>query len=43
VQAKIRGSGALGALKELYHYRDPVIADKAVELVKSLSTITAVD
>jgi hypothetical protein len=43
VQAKIRGSGALGALKELYNSREPVIAEKAVELVKSLSMIAALD
>lgn len=39
VQAKIRGSGALGALKDLYYAQDPVIAERAAELVKSLGRV----
>jgi len=40
VQVKIRGSGALNALKELYSLAPP-IGDKAADLVKSLSVIPA--
>lgn len=45
VQTKIRGSGALSALKELYGSREPAIAEKALHLVKSLSasSISALD